>query len=92
MRGTMTTVSKDRANPLGLGQDRLPAFGSATMPGMATLLGTTGVACAAFCIWLVVRIVNRGQKLPRVLLAAMLLAVPLYPVSAPPLVEQDPLS
>jgi len=55
------------------------------MPGMAILLGTTGVAFAAFCVWLVVRTINRRQKSAGIIVAAVLLALPLYPLSAPPM-------
>ncbi len=54
------------------------------MPGMAMLLGLTGVSLAAFCVWLAVRIINRRDKSARMLLAATLVALMLYPLSASP--------
>jgi uncharacterized membrane protein YidH (DUF202 family) len=54
---------------------------------MAVALSIFGVAFAAFCVWLTVRIVNRREKwAERTLAAALIVALIGYPLSLGPFV------
>jgi glucan phosphoethanolaminetransferase (alkaline phosphatase superfamily) len=53
---------------------------------MAIALATIGVAFAAFCVWLTVRIVNRRERWAKWTLAAVLcVALVAYPLSTGPM-------
>jgi hypothetical protein len=54
------------------------------MPGMAIALSIFGVAFAAFCVWLTVRIVNRREKWAKWTLAAAVGLPVLYVASFGP--------
>jgi hypothetical protein len=55
------------------------------MPGMAVALSVFGVAFAAFCVWLAVRMVNRGRKPGRAFwAAALVVGLMLYVASIGP--------
>ena len=49
---------------------------------MAIALAVTGVAFAAFCVWLTVRIVNRRERWAKWLLASLLFGFPLLYVAS----------
>src|SRR5579872_4184826 len=61
-----------------------------TIAGMAILLSAAGVAFAAFCIWLGVRIVNRRERwAKRTAVAVLVIVVMIYPLSVGPVVWLD---
>jgi hypothetical protein len=54
------------------------------MPGMALALSIFGLAFAAFCVWLTVRIVNRRERWAKWTLSGLISAAIAYPVSFGP--------
>jgi hypothetical protein len=54
-------------------------------PGMAVLISVLGIAFAAFCVWLTVRIVNRRERWAKWTLAGVTIGLPLlYAISIGP--------
>jgi|SRR5579872_2938861 len=51
---------------------------------MALVLSIAGIAFAVFCVWLTVRIVNRGERWAKWVLAGALILPPLYLLSYGP--------
>jgi hypothetical protein len=56
----------------------LPRSSADIMPGMALALSIFGIAFAAFCVWLTVRIVNRRERWAKWTLAAVVSMPLLY--------------
>src|SRR5580765_3004906 len=64
-----------------------PPFPGDKMPGMALALSIIGIAFAAFCVWLTVRIVNRRERWAKRTLAGgfIFALVAGYPLSIGPM-------
>lgn len=54
---------------------------------MNVALGIFGVALAAFCVWLTVRVVNRRERWAKWTAAALVLVLVGYPLSAGPFIR-----
>jgi hypothetical protein len=52
-------------------------------------IAAIGVALAAFCIWLTVRIINRGEAWAKRLLTSLIVVLVIYPATTGPLVCLD---
>jgi RsiW-degrading membrane proteinase PrsW (M82 family) len=51
---------------------------------MEILLAAVGIACAAFCVWLVVRIANRRERWAKRMAVALVVLLAGYPLSIGP--------
>jgi hypothetical protein len=61
-----------------------PRAAAGTMPDMSIVFPVLGVALAATCVWLTVRIINRRERWAKRTAVAMVLVLVVYPLSIGP--------